>query len=306
MPIFSGPCEPPREHANAGKEDPCLGAGDCRLEVFSETAAAVKPSKRSLNDPAFRLGLEGAETLGSCDNLYGPVAELGDRVKQLPAAINTVSEDVTQLGKDEANIFQQQHRAVIVLDIGHVHLYGKQRAARIGDDVTFASLHSLARIKPAGTATFGRLHALAVDDTSRGSTLASRRAARALDQDTIDAPPNLAVTPIVKIILNRRVRRKVFRQRAPLAAGRKDVEDRIHDDAKVPLAWPPNAPLLRQQSSQQLPLLIGRVACIAQPIAPILFAGGFGPSHVVPSVESQTRRNHNKGQNHLLSFRSAS
>src|SRR5438034_1245729 len=149
MPILSGSCEPPREHANAGKLDPRLGAGDGRLEIFGKAPTTVEPSKRSFNDPAFRLGLEGAETLGPCDDLDCPLAELGDRIKQLLPAVHPVSEDVTQFGKDEADIFQQRYRTVIVLDVGRVHLHGKQRAACIGDDVTFASFHSLARIKPA-------------------------------------------------------------------------------------------------------------------------------------------------------------
>src|SRR5260221_397017 len=95
-------------------------------------------------------------------------------------------------------------------------------------------------------------------------------------------------------MLNRRERRKVFRQGTPLAAGRKDVEDRIHDHAKVNLARTPDPARLRQQRAQQYPLLRCRVACIAKPFAAIYFAGGFGPSHVVPLVESQTRRNHNR------------
>src|SRR5437879_8704860 len=98
-----------------------------------------------------------------------------------------------------------------------MHLHGKQRAACISDNVTFASLHFLTRIKPAWTATFRRFHALAVDNTSRRRALASLRPARALDQDTIHVPPNVAVAPIVKVMLNRRKRWKVFRQSAPLA-----------------------------------------------------------------------------------------
>jgi hypothetical protein len=118
MPIFSGPCEPPREYANAGEQDPRLGAGDCHLEVISKASAAVEPSKRSFDHPAFRLDFEGADTLRSCDDLNGPLSELGDCVEQFVAAVDTVSEDVPpQLGKDEADIFQQRHRAVTVLDI---------------------------------------------------------------------------------------------------------------------------------------------------------------------------------------------
>ena len=81
MPMFSGPCETPRKHANAGKEDPRLGARDCFLEILREPSAAVEPSKRSFNYPASRLGLERTDTLRSCDDLNDPFAELGERVR---------------------------------------------------------------------------------------------------------------------------------------------------------------------------------------------------------------------------------
>src|SRR5581483_6742940 len=183
---------------------------------------------------------------------------------------------------------------MIVLNVGRVHLHGEQRAACIGNDVALAPFHSLARVKPAWAATFRGLHTLAVDDSSRGSALASCRSARALDQGTIDPPPNGAVAPIVKIVLHRRERRKVFRQGAPLAAGGKNIEDRIEDGPKWPLRRAPDALPLRQQAAQQNPFLSCRVACIAQSNAAILIAGGFGPSHGASLVDSQSRRNHNR------------
>src|SRR5260370_38002583 len=123
------------------------------------------------------------------------------------------------------------------------------------------------------------LPALPVDDTRRGSALAALRRTCVRDQDTIYPPPNIAIAPIVKVMLNRRVRRKGFRQSPPLAAGRKKVEDRIPYDAKAPLRWTPNVTPLRQQWAQQDPLLSRPVACIAQPVAAIMVAGGCGASH---------------------------
>src|SRR5215471_21034508 len=152
--------------------------------------------------------------------------------------------------------------------------------------MTLASLHLLARIKPAWAATFCGFHALAVNDTGRGHGLTSCRAARALDQDSIDLAPNIAVAPIVKVMLNCRERRKVLRQSTPLAAGRQNIEDRIHDSAKMPFGRTPSPTPLRQQFAQQNPLHSCRVACIAQSITAILFAGGFGPSHWCPLGDS--------------------
>src|SRR6202048_4033969 len=53
--IVSGPCQTPRKHANAGKEDPRLGARDCFLEILGEPSASVEPSKRPFNHPTSRL-----------------------------------------------------------------------------------------------------------------------------------------------------------------------------------------------------------------------------------------------------------
>ena len=140
MAIVSGPCQTPRKHANAGKEDPRLGARDCFLEIFGQPSAAVEPSKRSFNHPTSRLGLERTDALRSRNDFNDPFAELGDRCGQLLPAVNTVSENVTQLWKQHPDIFQQRYRAVNILNVGRVHLHGKQRAIRISDDVTFSPL----------------------------------------------------------------------------------------------------------------------------------------------------------------------
>src|ERR1700745_3300894 len=145
--------------------------------------------------------------------------------------------------------------------------------------MTLTSLHLLARIKPAWAATFRGFYALTVDDACRWRGLAPLRPAYSLAKDTIELAPNITVAPIVKIMLNGRERRKVFRQSTPLAAGRQDIEDRVHDGAKIPFGRTPSPTPLWQKSAQQDPLHSCRVACIAQSIAAILFAGGFGPSH---------------------------
>src|SRR5712671_3859857 len=133
---FSGPCEATRKHANACEHDPRLCAGDCLLEILGEATTAVEPGQGPFNHPAFRLSLESADTLRSCDDLNGPWPQFGDRVEQLVAAVDAVGEDMPQPGERVAELFQQRHRAVIVLDIGWVHLQDQQRTDRVGDNVT--------------------------------------------------------------------------------------------------------------------------------------------------------------------------
>src|ERR1700678_3741511 len=118
IPMSSGLCEAAEEHADAGDHDPRLGAGDAGLEVFGEAAVATEPGKGSLDHPSFWLGFECPKALGSGDDLDSPFAKIGDRVEQLVPAVDTVSEDVPQFSKRDAEAFQQRHVSMIVLDIG--------------------------------------------------------------------------------------------------------------------------------------------------------------------------------------------
>src|SRR2546430_15172754 len=102
--------------------------------------------------------------------------------------------------------------------------------------MTLAALHLLAHVKPARTAAFRGLYALAVDDAGRRSGFASLPAACAFDQRGIDSRPQARSAPAIEIILYRRARRQILRQRTPLAPCGIDVEDRIHDHPQVDLA----------------------------------------------------------------------
>ena len=299
--MFSGSCETAREKADAGDQEPRLGAGDGFLEVLGEAAVASEPSKGAFDDPAFGFGLECADPLGPGDNLDCPPAKFGDRVAQLVAAVDAIGEDVAQLREGCSQRGEQRHRAVIVLDVGRVHQHGEQKALRIGDHVALTPFDPLGNVKPAWAATFRGLGALAVDDASRGNGVASHRLAGAPYQREIDSSPNALVSPEVKVVLNGGARRKVLRQRPPLAAGRQNIKDGIHHRPQLNFSWASDAAGGRQEKREQKPFRIRHVACIAQMLAPILLAGDFGPRHCVLHRISQIRRNH-KGLKSLTSF----
>src|SRR6516225_440521 len=157
MPINSGSCQTPRKYANTGEQQPRLGTRDGFLEIFREASAAVEPCKRSFNDPTSWLDLERTGIFGSGDDLNGPAAELGECGGQLFPAVGAISENVTQLRKQQSNVLEQRHCSVC-----------------IGNDVPFAPLDLLTCIKPAWTAVFCGLHGLTIDDSSRWRALASR------------------------------------------------------------------------------------------------------------------------------------
>src|SRR5215467_8204927 len=112
----SGPGETAGKEPDAGDHDPCLDASDCFLEVLGETAISPEPSERPLDHPSPFLWLERAHALGTRDNLDRPSPDIGDRVEQLGAAVDAISEQVPQPGKRTAGDPQQRHRPVIVLD----------------------------------------------------------------------------------------------------------------------------------------------------------------------------------------------
>src|SRR6266699_1213206 len=127
IPMFSGPGETAREDADAGDQDPSLGAGDGRLEVLGEAAVTSEPGEGAFDHPSLGLGFEGADTLRSRDNLDRPLARIGERVEQLLAAVDAIGEDMAQLGEPSSKRSEQRHSAMIVLDVGRVHQHGEQR-----------------------------------------------------------------------------------------------------------------------------------------------------------------------------------
>src|SRR5438309_6582721 len=194
---------------------------------------------------------------------------------------------------------------MVVLDIGRLHEHGQQRTFRIGNDMTLATLDPLRHVKSTRAATFRGFHSLAVDDAGGGTKLAPLPLAHLGNQGVIDQTPQSRSTPLVEVISNGRTRRKILWQRAPLTSRARDVEDRIYDDTQIGLAWPATSARCRHKRFNQFPLLIRRIACITQFVAPILFAGDFSPRHVVCSlVLSQARRNHNGLESLNFLFRS--
>ena len=159
-----------------GDEDPCNGACDGGLEVLGEPAASIEPCERSLDNPSARQNLEAFRGIGSFDDFKGPGSEFGQGVLQLVTRIGAVSEDVAQPRIERPDRAEERNCAVPILDVSRMHLQTDgDSARRIGNDVPLAPLDLLARIITARTATFRRLHRLAVDDTCGWGSLADPR-----------------------------------------------------------------------------------------------------------------------------------
>src|SRR5262252_6818273 len=161
--------------------------------------------------------------------------------------------------------------------------------------MALASLHALARIKSTRAAAFRGLDALTVDDTGRRNRVAPDRDARPPHQRSINPTPDPLIPPSVEVVLDRRARRKILRQRPPLTPRRCDIEDRVHDGPQINKARATEPLPSRHQARNQRPLRVRHVACVTKTLPPILRTGDFSPGHEIlhrrfaTTTESQTR-----------------
>lgn len=241
-----------------GDEKPSDFSSCGPLEVPGEATAPAEPGKGALDDPASRQELEAFDSGGPLDNLDGPLAAMGECIEQLFAAIDPVGKDVPKSGKALAQALQERDSAVDILNIGGMNVDGQQKTIGIGDDMPLASMEALARVKSAWPAGLRGRRCLAVDDGSCRRRLAPKFPPRLADQSSNDPVPPAGISPSIEIALDRRVRREVARQSAPLAAGGQNVEDRLHDLAHIDLPWSPEAPPPRHLPGNQCPFRMVR------------------------------------------------
>src|SRR5450756_1418093 len=168
--------------------------------------------------------------------------------------------------------------------------------------MTLASFDPLGHVKPAWTATFRGFNTLAVDDPSRGSRPASLSLTHSSDQSVVDRTPQAGTAPLVKVVLNRRIRWKILRQRTPLAAAGRNVQNCVHDHSQIDLTGTAAPAWRGHQRFDQFPLRIRRVACVTQSVAPILISGDFSPTHVVLPSSLRKHEGITTGWNHSTFF----
>ena len=114
-----------------------------------------------------------------------------------------------------ANCPQQRRERVAVLRAGRRDLAFDGQPERIDGEMALATLDLLARIEAAGTARFGRLDRLAIDNHGGRRSLAALRLARGHHENRDDLRPQAAIAPSVKPVLHGRERRKILRQVSP-------------------------------------------------------------------------------------------
>ena len=167
---------------------------------------------------------------------------------------------------------------------------GDEKPTGIGNDMTLAPLDLLARVEPARAAAFRGIYRLAVDRAGRGVGVATFRFTRPHAQFVIDPVQCPVPAPGVELPLNRAARRKILRQKTPLAARPHHIEVRVYHRAHLHRPRPAQTLLRRQQRANHVPFRVRQIACISQARTPILGSSGLCPHRVSPSLLS-----HNEG-----------
>src|SRR6476620_8121885 len=80
---------------------------------------------------------------------------------------------------------------------------------------------------------FGALHALAVDDRSRGAGLPASLLAALHVERVVDAIERAVPGPKLEVAVHRRARSQILRKGSPLAAGAEDVHQAVDHLAHV-------------------------------------------------------------------------
>ena len=264
-----------------GDEYPRLNGSDGFLPVLRQSAASSEPCEGSLNDPAHWQNLEAPGGIGPLDDLDRPVAEAAHGSLEFRPGIAAVREDVSQPGPAGPDGAQDRWRSVAILNAGRVNHEPDQQAERVGDDVPLATLDPLAGVEATNPAALGGFCALTIDDAGARARLAALQPTRRHDQVIADRPPQAAVAPFVEIALHRRGGREVLREHAPLATGRRDVEDRAHHLPQVRRPGAADPTRRRQERRDQRPFPIRQIACIARPSADIVAPSGIIPEYRV-------------------------
>jgi hypothetical protein len=72
--------------------------------------------------------LKSGRVSGAFDNPDGPLAEFGEGITQTGADIDTVAEEMAQLGKQLADGLDDKPGTIAILDFGRVHLGADQQS----------------------------------------------------------------------------------------------------------------------------------------------------------------------------------
>src|SRR6266478_9982053 len=117
------------------------------LPILGESAAAVEPRQRALNNPALGQHHESLGLIRALDDLRSQVRQdFLERVVELPPLIAGVSEQCLQERIHPEQGRKQQDAAVAILDVSGMNDGVEQQTQRIYQNVALLTLDLFARI----------------------------------------------------------------------------------------------------------------------------------------------------------------
>src|SRR5450432_1968564 len=111
---------------------------------------------------------------------------------------------------------------------------------------------------------FRAFHALAVDDGGGWTGFPLRSFATLLIERVVDSFQCAVICPQIEVVVDRASRRQIFRDRAPLTAGRENVHEAVHHLPHDHRALATASLAGRDQRCNQSPFVVGQIARISQ------------------------------------------
>src|SRR5450432_3681225 len=111
---------------------------------------------------------------------------------------------------------------------------------------------------------FCAFHALAVDDGSGRTGFPLLSFATLFIERVVDSSQRAVICPQIEIVVDRASRRQVFRDRAPLTAGRENVHETVHHLPHDHRALASASLARPDQWFDQSPFVVGQIARISQ------------------------------------------
>ena len=162
----------------------------------------------------------------------------------------------------------QQDATVAILNVGGMHDGVHQEALRINEDMPLLAFDLLACIiSHAGRCNgpfFRRLDALTVKDRGGRAGLPTRLLAALHIERFVKAIERAVIAPQIEIIMERRARRQILRNRPPLAARAQDIHQPVDHFALIDMATVAPASGRRDQRRNMRPFGIREVARVPQ------------------------------------------
>jgi len=235
---------------------------DVTLIVLAVPPVSPKPAERPLDNPTLGQHHKPFDPCRSQHSLQQPSEGVFDTFGQVISAVCAVGEDHFQPMEpffESAENSQDQHRSILVLNIGRMDDERQDQTQRIDNDMALTSVDLLSGIVTSLAADLGRLDRLTVDNRRARGLLASQATPKHVPERVVNPLPSPVVAPTEEDPINCLPVGEFVRQKPPGAATADNIDDRVEDGATADRLGRPAARRLRQKFSKDLPLLVGQV-----------------------------------------------